>query len=311
MHLDLTVIIPYYNECDTIVKTLNQLNAQTYRPKNILLINSSSSDNTSEFIDNWISNNNTDLSIKNIFKNTKFPSSSKNVGINLSNTKYLAFMDCNLNFNSTWLEEQYEALKRKKIEIIFGCVELSGISSIDICAVAHTYGYKKECECIPGTILEKNVINKVGNFTEQRSGYDQIWRKAVRDKKIRYDISNKTIVTYMDINYADNYKDLLIKTVKYTFAQENVFKDRKNLILLFLSITFIMLLFLSSKFFLYLLLIYLIARSYLLTIIKSKKFFKTMIKLHIFFNLPITSIIIDCGKMFGSIKSYLQFKENE
>ena len=37
MKLDLTVIIPYYNESKTILKTLNLLSVQTYKPKKLII----------------------------------------------------------------------------------------------------------------------------------------------------------------------------------------------------------------------------------------------------------------------------------
>jgi glycosyltransferase involved in cell wall biosynthesis len=46
MDYKISLIVPYFNESSTIVKTLNLLKSQTYLPKEILLINSSSTDDT-------------------------------------------------------------------------------------------------------------------------------------------------------------------------------------------------------------------------------------------------------------------------
>ena len=53
----ISVIIPYHNEEKTIKKTLELIKSQSYQPKKILLINSSSTDNTSSLIDKWIIKN--------------------------------------------------------------------------------------------------------------------------------------------------------------------------------------------------------------------------------------------------------------
>ena len=54
MIIDLTIVIPYYNESKTIIKTLDMIASQSYSPKEVILVNSSSTDNTSKVIDEWI-----------------------------------------------------------------------------------------------------------------------------------------------------------------------------------------------------------------------------------------------------------------
>ena len=54
MIIDLTIVIPYYNESKTIIKTLDMIANQSYSPKEVILVNSSSTDSTSKIIDEWI-----------------------------------------------------------------------------------------------------------------------------------------------------------------------------------------------------------------------------------------------------------------
>ena len=76
--MTISLIIPYHNEEQNILKTLNLIKAQSLLPNEVLLINSSSSDKTSEII-NEFSKNNTELNIRNLFANTKNPSDSKKI----------------------------------------------------------------------------------------------------------------------------------------------------------------------------------------------------------------------------------------
>ena len=86
-------------------KTLNLLKSQTYLPKEILLINSSSTDDTYNKINIWIKKKNLKHLFKNINSKSKNPSSSKNLGIINSKHKWLAFMDCGLFFKKNWLKK--------------------------------------------------------------------------------------------------------------------------------------------------------------------------------------------------------------
>ena len=54
--VDISVVIPYYNESKTISATLHLIANQTFKPKEIIFVNSSSTDNTSEIIDSWMKN---------------------------------------------------------------------------------------------------------------------------------------------------------------------------------------------------------------------------------------------------------------
>ncbi len=309
MKIDLTVIVPYYNESSTIVKTLNLLANQSYKPKNIILINSTSTDNTSDIIEGWIKNKNiTNINIKNICENTKLPSSSKNAGLKYADTKYIAFMDCDLYFETDWIKNQYNTLISKKLDVLFGCIELSGISKIDICSAALTYGYKRKRECIPGSILKKNVFNYVGNFKEYRSGYDPYWRNQVKKKKLNYSLPEKAIVFYMGVNYASNYRNLFLKTLNYTSTSEQVFRNIKNYILLLLYSSLLLFLCFSPKFAVLLFFSYLLSRAYLETNIKSKEFYKIIFKKNIFLHLPISALIIDFAKIVGTLLSLIYVK---
>ena len=51
---DITVIVPYYNERETISYTLDQVASQTLPATRALFVNSSSTDDTSTLIDAWI-----------------------------------------------------------------------------------------------------------------------------------------------------------------------------------------------------------------------------------------------------------------
>ena len=126
----------------------------------VIFVNSSSDDASSDIIDNWIINNKKSYETKfiNIFEHTNTPSSSKNIGIKKSLSNWVAFMDCGLIFELDWLENQWNFLKENKLEIVSGNVMLTGIGSIDQAAVSQTYGYKRLRPCIPSSIVKKSIF---------------------------------------------------------------------------------------------------------------------------------------------------------
>ena len=303
MKLDITVIIPYHNECKTIIKTLDLISNLSIKPKEVILINSSSTDNTSDLINEWIENSNIKM-FKNIFKNTFLPSTSKNVGVHLAQSEYIAFMDCDLNFKSDWILDQYTALTKNNLDVVFGNVMLKGNSIFDISCVAHTYGYEKINECVPGTILKKSCFKVTGDFLNHRAGYDPQWRKEVK-KKLKYGFSNMCPLTYMNTNYAKNLYDLINKTVLYTSSSSKISLSVKNILLLIIFQIMFLTAFFNQFLAMVIFLTYFFTRSFLLPVIKSKSIFRLYYIPIFLFWLPITAIIIDFAKIFGILKSLI------
>ena len=311
MIIDLTIVIPYYNESKTIIKTLDMIANQSYSPKEVILVNSSSTDNTSTIIDEWIKEKekekeNDKIQFKNIHKNTFLPSSSKNIGVKYSNSEYVAFMDCGLLFDNSWIEMQYNKILNYKFDVIFGTVELEGDTNFDVCCVSQTYGYKKISECIPGTLLRKSVFNEIGKFEEFRAGYDPFWRQKVKKANINYFVPRHRITKYDGINYASNFSQLISKTIQYTHASESLIKSYKNnflLLIVFLLFCFVIM---KPLILPYLFVFYLICRGYIFPIIKSWKITSLLYSPNILLGLPIVGILIDSAKIIGTIKSYIK-----
>ena len=124
MLLDVTVVFPYYNENDTILTTLDLISRQTILPNEVIFVNSTSSDETSNTINNWliINQGHFETSFRNIFKGTNNPASSKNVGIINATSTWVAFMDCGLLFDLDWLEKQWNYVQEHNVDVVSGNV---------------------------------------------------------------------------------------------------------------------------------------------------------------------------------------------
>ena len=56
-NIKVSIIVPYHNEEKTIIQTLHLIQKQTYKNFEVLLINSSSEDNSSKIINIFIKKN--------------------------------------------------------------------------------------------------------------------------------------------------------------------------------------------------------------------------------------------------------------
>ena len=178
--------MPYFNEAEVIVETLEQLRAQTLAPAAVLMVNSSSTDNSLSIVDSWIS------------KNQNTPGGTKAAGVDIATTDLVAFMDCGLKFPADWLASQLAMLTGDSLAVwVSGGLVASGEGITDQSAIAHTYGYRRFRPCVPSSLLNRNVFEVVGRFKNLRAGYDAQWvRDASRLGQKRL-INRNVIVSYI------------------------------------------------------------------------------------------------------------------
>ncbi|WP_320663935.1 glycosyltransferase family 2 protein [Prochlorococcus sp. MIT 1223] len=313
MLLDITVVFPYYNENKTIKTTLDLISRQSKMPREVIFVNSTSSDKTSETIDNWIRENQNNYQTKflNIFEGSNTPSSSKNIGIKNCTSSWVAFMDCGLLFELNWIESQWNYIQDKKVEIVSGQVYLEGIGSIDQAAVAQTYGYKKRMPCIPSTLVKKSIFEKTGMFIEnRRAGYDIAWPLLLKKLGIKRSINPSVIVKYNGINIANKISFLLYKRINYTRATVGLkyhFSPYYYLLILLLIFTFIGLFPTSIIQLLY---VYILSRGYLIPIKKSNGLEMFRDNPYLIIWLPIVGIALDFGGTIGFLLGFFKYHLN-
>ena len=215
----ISVIIPYYNEAETLPQTLGQLSSQTIEPSEILLVDSGSTDRSLEIIDTWSreTHRGRTAQVRNIRARTGVPSSSKNVGIREATGEILAFMDCGLVFPPHWLESNLAMLQAGSYDLVSGHCILKGESPLDMAAVAQTYGYLRPCSTVPSSLVKRYVFEKTGLFLEgRRAGYDTDWALRVQEEGLRRGSNANVIVGYLGFNYARDLRSLYLKSIVYT-----------------------------------------------------------------------------------------------
>jgi glycosyltransferase involved in cell wall biosynthesis len=299
MDYKISLIVPYFNESSTIVKTLNLLKSQTYLPKEILLINSSSTDDTYNKINIWIKKKNLKHLFKNINSKSKNPSSSKNLGIINSKHNWLAFMDCGLFFKKNWLLTQVNFLKHNfDIKILMGLCSMESNNILDRCFISQTWGYATLTPVIPSSLIHKSVFKKIGYFENRRAGYDRIWLKKAKLTE-HYTINRKCIIKYFKTVHANNILDYVKKIFSYSSASYGL-KNFYNpyLYFFFFLISLTVVINNSSNIF-YIFFFYIFFRGYLFPFLKSSKiifFFKNPI---LFVYLPFIGFLTDISRLLG------------
>jgi glycosyltransferase involved in cell wall biosynthesis len=304
MRPEITVIVPYHNEKNSIEYTLERVGEQTLPATAAVFVNSSSSDDTSVVVDRWIRKNQQRFSTQflNVFEHTDNPASSKNAGIRHASTEWLAFMDCGQNFDKTWLEQQYRCVQDRHLDVVSGVVYTVGENWVDRCAIAQTYGYRRNRPCVPTTLAKKSVFEKTGLFLEgRRAGYDAAWLRRLGKLGIARGVNETVKITYIGFNFSPSLAHLYRKSVLYakpSVALEGYWMPYAYAVSPFL---FALIAVASAKAAGAALLFYFLARTFLVPVAKSRGI--VYFKEHTWealLGLGVVGFVMDLGKTVGT-----------
>jgi len=106
-----TVIIPVYNGAEFLEETLGSVVNQSFTDWNCLIINDGSTDNSLDVINKFICNHN-GLSFSVITTSNQGPGAARNVGIDISDSTFITFLDQDDLWDKDKLALQVDFLKK-------------------------------------------------------------------------------------------------------------------------------------------------------------------------------------------------------
>jgi len=147
----ISIIMPSYNAEQFLENTLNSVVNQTFTDWELIIIDDCSSDNSVEFLQNYISQKKQITLLQ--LKTNSGPAVARNRGIEYARGKYIAFLDADDYWHKQKLEKQLYFMKNKDIALSFTAYdrveEDSGIY-IDTQSVPNRIDYK--------TLLKQNIM---------------------------------------------------------------------------------------------------------------------------------------------------------
>jgi len=291
-YLKISLVIPYHNEGIEVIRTVKAVLRDNYLPKEIILVDSTSSDNTFNIVNKYLKSIKLKkIKIKNISKGSTLPSTSKNLGIKFSKYNLIAFLDCGVKMKINWLINQYLFLKKKKLDCVFGKCLFKPIDNLNISVILNTYGFKSKHSVLPSSLIKKEVFKQFGLFKSKRAGYDWHWINYVKKSKIKSATSDKVTLEYR--NFVKNIMYLPKKIFLYSYNSCEFQPYFKQLIYLSAPIYF----FLTTKYILVNFLLY-FSLKFIQINRKSKINLKDL-NIKILIYIPIIAMIIDISRSVG------------
>ncbi len=183
-----SIILPYYKKKKFFAESLKSAINQTYPNKEIIVIFDDNDLSELDFVKNKISKH---RNIKLINNNENFGASkSRNIGIALSNGKYIAFLDCDDLWSKNKLKLQIEFMKKKNISFSHTNYEIIDKDDCNIgkMIIKKKLSHKsllKSCDIgLSTVIVEKNILPK-NPFPPLKTKEDYVlWLKLSKNNEI-------------------------------------------------------------------------------------------------------------------------------
>jgi len=220
----ISVVIPFHDRTNILQLIFEKLQDQTVLPKEIIIVDSSTSDSAERLISNYSTNQ------KVIYKRVKksYPGKARNIGVELASGVWIAFLDSKTLPERNWLERYRYLIQAFHADAILGVTKFDAKTSFQKVLRAATYG-KIGHHSVPGTLIRKKVFIDSGGYLEHvRMGEDIEWRQRLIKKNFNIHRPKKPIVNYNGLpeNFPSTVKKYL--TSAYHTARLNILRNVKD-----------------------------------------------------------------------------------
>lgn len=233
----ISIIIPCYNNSDTLIETLQSIQLQTYLNTEIIIVDDCSVDDSFKLAQTYI------LEKKingNVYKNNsnQGPSVSRNKGVNEASGKYLLFLDADDLIEKTYIKKCIDLLEnRADLNIIYSEAEFFGSKNGKWELPDFKLPDFLINNCIPvSSVIKKEVFDELGGFDEKlRFTEDwELWIRIISNFGGVYKIpevlfyyrkrnDNSSLTDNMNLNSLDEHSRLHIYNKHYNFYKKNGF----------------------------------------------------------------------------------------
>lgn len=223
MNPEFSIIIPTLDNFHDVQEIIPCINLQTLLPKEIVIVDSSLSNDIQEGLDNIESSvpitylrvgraYRFDRLLRYIFSfpflsNYKhqfppgraFPYEATNAGSEIAKYEWLGFLDATTFPVETWLEDYWKLINSHKCDVIFGRTKYLATTGFQKLLRASTYGALGH-ESAPGSIMKKAIfLNGLRIKEGVRSGGDIAWRLKIK-QSLKYYLPEKNYLTYSNLS---------------------------------------------------------------------------------------------------------------
>ena len=221
---NISIVIPVRNNSELLSSVLLGIKGQFLAPNEVIIVDSSTDNAVYELTNDF------DSDVPIIYHREKktYPGKARNIGVNLSKSEWVAFLDSKTIPEKDWLERYHHLLQTYNTDMVFGVTQFNATLPFQKIFRAATYGNIGH-HTVPGTIIKKKVFTDSGGFLEHvRMGEDIEWRERLIKGGLNIHRPETPVVKY--IGLPTNFFRTLKKyfTSAHHTARLNILRNVKD-----------------------------------------------------------------------------------
>lgn len=223
-----SIIMPTFNRANIIKKAINSVLTQTYSNFELIIIDDGSTDKTDFIINQYYSNDLLTGRIKYIKQPNSGVSAARNIGLSQSSGEFIAYLDSDNEWQSTFLEDMLNAFKLEKCNTLY-----CGIEVFDSYRNKHftrQIPYNRD-RLLEGNFIDLNCFMHKQLLFKQYGGFDTSlerlvdWDFILKITKLNPPaFVNKILVKY----YLDEKLNNISNTVSLDINKEKVLGNHRQ-----------------------------------------------------------------------------------
>ncbi|MCF0210542.1 MAG: glycosyltransferase [Bacteroidales bacterium] len=226
-----SIITPCYNAGKFIEQTIKSVLSQTYTNWEMLIVDDCSTDNSAEIIKKYAEQDSRIFYYK-TEKSSGSPALPRNIGIDNSKGKYIAFLDSDDLWLEDKLEKQYKYLTEHNCNFVYSNyekIDFQGKRENRIVEVRKTTGYKDmlKVNSIPclTSCLSRDLIGD-NRFKQIQNEDFEFWLQILKKGSVAYNIGDITSLYRESENSRSSNKIKIIK------SRWNIIRTREKISLI-------------------------------------------------------------------------------
>jgi glycosyltransferase involved in cell wall biosynthesis len=232
----ISVVIPCLDFEDSVNQVLTSLSEQTLLPNEVILVDSSLNNEISDLKEKF----------KKFFKviylkeKKAYPGKARNIGVNIANSEFIAFIDSKTVPNKHWLKLVFDTYHDKGVEVVFGLTKYLSKSKTQELIRAATFG-NIGIETVPGTIIKRIDFHNSGGFLEEvRRAEDIDWRYRVKKQFEHYSPPSREMKFFLEYSHLPESVFQLFKSYFLFYLQSSRVSFQSRLKEIYLSFALIL-----------------------------------------------------------------------
>jgi teichuronic acid biosynthesis glycosyltransferase TuaG len=191
-----TIITPSYNSSQYISDTILSVIRQTYKNWEMIIVDDSSTDNSVQVVEKIISNE-TKISMIRLTKNVG-SAQSRNTALEVSNGRFIAFLDSDDIWHPDKLEKQVEFMLKRKAPISFTSYELIDENGASKNHIIHSVEKLNQLDYLKNTVIgfstsmiDTKYTGRKFRFIDIRTRQDtSLWISLLGEGYVAYGMDN-------------------------------------------------------------------------------------------------------------------------